>query len=170
MTPLLGKGIRYGLYRQGLDGRWVQDGDFEFNLIPQDAVDFIASLILGTGATPISNWYFGLFENNYNPTKGVKPTDLQTVVGECLAHDEAARPAWEADYDGVSVIDNGENLATFTFNAPKRIYGGFVISSSVKGGEDGLILSIARFQSPRDIEAGQKFGVGGLLTLTPTGL
>ena len=149
---------------------WVQDGPPVCNLMPQESIDHVAGLIRGSGPTPISSWFIGLFENNYMPTSGVTAADLPGVVGECTAYDEATRQGWVNTYDGVSVIDNTLSLATFTMNATKRIYGAFIVSSSVKGGNTGLTLSIARFDSPRDVVAGTEFGVGALLTLIPTTL
>lgn len=167
-NSVLGTGFKYGLYTRSPGGEWVQDGEPEFNLIPQVGVDHIASLIRGAGATPISSWYMGIFESNYVPTSGVGAADLPGVVGESGAYDETTRPAWTHQYDGVSVIDNTASMATFTMNASKRIYGAFIISSSTKQGNSGLILSIARFSTPRDLEPGQQFGVGAVLTLIPT--
>lgn len=170
MNSVIGHGLKYGLYIRNAAGVWVQDGPPVQNLIPQAGVDHVAGLIRGSGPTPISSWYMGLFENNYVPTSGVTAADLPGVVGECTAYNEATRPAWNHQYDGVSVIDNTLDLATFTMNADKRIYGAFIVSVSVKGGNTGLLFSIARFDTPRDLTAGTEFGVGGLLTLIPTTL
>lgn len=170
MSSILGTGLKYGLYVRNAAGQWVQDGPPMCNLMPQESVDHVAGLIRGSGATPISTWYMGLFENNYVPTSAVTAADLPGVVGECLAYDEVTRPSWDHQYDDVSIIDNTLSLATFTFNATKRVYGAFIVSSSTKGGNTGLILSIARFTTPRDLESGMEFGVGGVLTLIPTSL
>lgn len=167
-NSILGTGLKYALYLRDANGEWVQDGECEFNLMPQVAIDHIASLIRGSGATPIANWYMGLFEGNYVPTAGVTAADLPGVVGECQAYDEASRPLWAHTYDGESVIGNETNLTVFTMNATKRINGAFLCSNGAKGGNTGLILSICRFDTPRDVTPGQEFGVGGLLTLIPT--
>jgi hypothetical protein len=165
---VLGAGFKYGLYIKDARGAWVQDGDVECNIIPQVGVNHIASLLRGSGATPISSWFMGLFEGNYVPTSGVTAADLPGVVGESGAYSESSRPAWNHQYDGVSVIDNTASLATFTMDADKRIYGAFIVSSNTKQGNGGVLLSIARFATPRDLTAGQEFGVGGVLTLIPT--
>lgn len=169
MSSILGTGFKYGLYTREPGGDWVQDGDFEYNLMPQAAVDHVATLITGSG-TPIASWFMGIYESNYVPTSGVTATDLPGVVGESVAYTGATRPAWAFQYDGVSVIDNTLSLATFTMNAPKTIYGAFIVSNGTKGGNTGLVLSIARFSTPRVLESGTQFGVGGVLTLIPTTL
>lgn len=168
MNSILGQGFEYNLYLRDPEGNWVQDGVAEFNLIPQAAVDHVAGLIFGTGATPISSWYMGIFEANFVPDSSFTSTTLPTI--ECQTYDEASRPAFTSVYDGVSVVTNEASLAVFTMNATKRIYGAFLVSSSTKGGNTGLTLSIARFDTPRDLEPGFAFGVGGALTLIPTSL
>lgn len=170
MSSLLDRGVRYGLYLRDQHGNWAQDGELEFNKLPTEFVRHVAGLIRGSGATPISNWYMFLFENNYVPTDGVTAADLPGVVGECTAYSESARPSWDHQFDETSVIDNGASLATFTMTASKRIYGAGIVSNNVKAGNTGMIMSIARFATPRDLEAGQEFGLGGVLTLIPTNL
>lgn len=170
MNSILGTGLTYALYVRKPGAAWERCGELEHNLMPQEAVDHVAGLIRGSGPTPISSWYVGIFENNYVPTSAVTAADLPGVVGECVAYDEATRPQWVTQYDDVSVIDNTLNLATFTMNAAKRVYGAFIVSNSIKTGNTGLLLSIARFSTPRDLEPGMEFGVGAVLTLIPTSI
>jgi hypothetical protein len=170
MNSILGHGLKYGLFLRNEAGVWVQDGPPVHNLIPQAGVEHIRSLIRGSGASPISSWYMFLFENNYVPTSGVTAADLPGVIGESTAYTEATRPAWTHQDVGDTSIDNLASLATFTMNAPKIIYGAGIVSASTKGGNTGLIISIARFDTPRELEAGMEFGVGGILTLVPTTL
>jgi hypothetical protein len=164
---ILGTGFRYDTEIIKPDGRIIADVDF--NLLPQVAVDHIAGLLRGT-ASPIGSWYIGLFEGNYVPTSGVTAADLPATVVECTAYSEAARPAWTHAYDGVSVIDSLAAKAAFTFTSSKRVYGAFIISSATKGGNTGTLLSIARFNSPKDIDAGEVFTVAAGITLIPTSL
>lgn len=168
MNAILGQGFSYGLYTRNANGEWVQDGELEHNLIPQAGIDYTAGLMFGTGATPISSWYMFLMEANFVPDSSFTSATLPTI--ECQTYDEASRPAFVNVYDGVSVVSNVASLAVFTLNAPKRIYGAGMVSSNVKGGNTGLTLSIARFSTPRDLDAGTEFGVGGVLTYIPTSL
>lgn len=164
---LLGAGFAYATEIHRRDGTIERAVDH--NLLPQESVDFIAGLLRGTAA-PIGTWYVGLFEGNYVPVSGAKASDLPSVIVECTAYSEGARPEWVHSYDGAAVIDSLNNKATFTFSSAKRVYGAFIISTSTKGGNTGLILSIARFSSPKDIEAGEPFTVAAGLTLIPTEL
>ena len=75
---------------------------------------------------------------------------------------------WTHAYDGVSVVDNLASKAVFTFNATKTIYGAFLVSSSVKAGNTGVLLSIARFSTAKVMESGTVFSVAAGITLVPT--
>lgn len=163
---ILGKGFEYRLSAQ-LPGGPVIDLGIEHNLVPQEGVDFWASLFLGSGATPNANWYMGLFEGNYVPTKNTKAADLPGVVGECVAYSQVARPRWLGVYDGESVIRN-ITKTIFTMTADKTINGAFIVSSSTKAGDGGVLVSIARFASPKVLAAGTEFGVLSDLPLIPT--
>lgn len=139
----------------------------EHNLIPQVGIDLIAGFIRGQGAL-ISNWYMGVFAGNYVPTGATTAADLPVNAGESTAYSEATRPLWDNTYDGVSVIGNIANRATFTFTAATRLYGGFLVSSSAKGGNSGTLLSISRFATPYDVPLGATFRLGAAITLLST--
>ena len=162
---VLGHGFRYDGEIITPDGEIITFSDH--NLLPQVSIDFIAGLLRGT-ATPIGSWYLGLFENNYVPTSGVTAADLPGVVGECTAYDEATRQVWNHAYDGVSAIDNLASKAVFTINAAKTVYGAFIVSSSVKAGNTGTLLSIARFSTAKTLDIGTQFSLAAGITLIPT--
>lgn len=138
------------------------------NLMPQEGVDFFASLMLGTGAAPNANWYMGLIEGNYFPTKDSKAVDLPGAIGECTAYAGASRPTWLGVYDGESMADNQAAKTKFLMTADKTIYGAFIASSSVKAGGGGFIISIARFDSPKILPAGTEYGVIAAIPLIAT--
>lgn len=148
------------------DGRVVR-GDTVPNIIPQAGVDFIAGLLRGT-ATPIANWYVGIYAGNFTPTSTFTAADLQTSAAESQAYTEALRPTWSHAYDGVSMIDNVTARAEFTMDANATIYGGFLVSASAKGGNTGLVLSIARFSTPQVLVSGAVFRVSAGIALVPT--
>lgn len=163
---VLGTGLTYEveLEKDGV----VYDRFVEHNIMPQQGVDFIAGLLQGNGTSPLSSWHIGLFETNYTPVSSVVAADLQAVVGESLAYDEAIRQPWNDVYDGVGFIGNNASRAEFTMNSSKNIYGAFIVSSSTKGGTSGVLLSIARFTSPRQVDPGTILRITAGITLTPT--
>lgn len=134
------------------------------NIIPQEGLTHVASMLLASGATPIS-WYVGVFEGNYVPTSATVAADLPSTAGECTSYSEATRPAWSAAHDSG---DNTLAMATpaeFTLNADKTIYGAFLASSSTKGGGSGKLLSIARFSSPFVLTSGSVLRVRPILSI-----
>lgn len=165
MNSVLGTGFRYKCQAKLPSGEIVEWEDH--NLLPQDSIDHIARLILAS-TSPIGAWYVGIFEGNYTPTAGTSASDLPTTVGESTAYSGANRPAWSGVYDNLSDLSNAASRAVFTMTADKRIYGAFIVSSSVKGGGSGVLLSIARFAIPRDLPAGTEFAVTAGIALVPT--
>lgn len=163
---MLGTGLVYTV-ELVKDGE-VIDQSVEHNILPQQAVDHVASLIRGAGATPISSWYLGLFENNYVPDSSVTAADLQLTVGESQAYAETARLPWTNEYDGTAMISNASAMAEFTMDASKTIYGAFIVSNSAKGGTAGILLSIARFSTAKVVDAGTTLRIIAGLSLTPT--
>lgn len=149
----------------GPDGEILQRGT-DTNIIPQVGIDFLVSLIRGTG-TPNSGWYVGVGEGDYVPTSNITSAGLQSQVGESTAYSETERPLWDNTYDGVSIITNLDSRAEFSFTAAKRLHTGFLVANSTKGSAAGTLLSIARFMTPYDVPAGSTFRLGVSITLLP---
>jgi len=155
---------------------WTPDGDLVVhdewteapNRIPQQGVDYFANVSMLGAIGPISNWYVGMFEGNFVPGAGTTAADLPGGAGETTAYSQATRPEWEKTYDGTAVISNVANRASFSFTSSKTLYGAFLVSSSIKGGNTGTLLSIARFPTPRQIDAGYTGQLGVAITLVST--
>lgn len=128
------------------------------NLIPQEAIDYVASTLDGSGSV-LPAWYVGLFKNDYTPVAGSTAAQLPTTVGEFVNYDEAARPAWSGVYDNASRLDNSASVAEFTLAQDVTLYGAFLVSDATKGGGAGTLLSIARFPSPKQLETGSVFKI-----------
>jgi hypothetical protein len=163
---VLGTGFRYDCEIIKPSGEIEQFTDF--NLLPQVSIDHIVGLLRGDGTSPISSWFVGVFSGNYVPTSGVTSADLPVVVGESTVYSQATRPVWTHAYDAVSVVDNIASKAVFTFTAATTLYGAFIVSSSVKAGNTGVLLSIARFNTPKTLDIGTQFSVAAGITLVPT--
>jgi len=156
MHTMIKGGLQYEVEHL-VDGQ-VVDRFVVNNLIPQVGIDHLAGLIRGL-ATPISDWYIGLFAGNYVPTSATTSADLPVAAGESVAYDSPTRPSWVHQYDGVNDISNDQNRAEFTFTNAQRLYGGFIVSSAAKGNGAGVLLSIVRFPSPVDVTAGSTLRV-----------
>jgi len=136
----------------------------DYNLIPKVGRAHLAGVIRGTGS-PISSWYAFLFAGNFSPTDDTTAADLPSNAGEFTGYQEATRPLWQNAFDGNANIDNLASKFAFTFPTDKRIYGAGLVSVPTKGANTGVLLSIARFTSPRDIPAGSTYTLGVGLTL-----
>ena len=157
---ILGTGFVYRAEYTAPDGTlgWIEE---VHNIIPQGGVDFIAGL-LTANVSLVSPWYVGIFENDY------APVDIITPIGETTAYEAATRPTFAGVYDGASRIDNSASRAEYVFTADKRVYGGFLVSTQAKQDTTGVLLSIARFTSPRDVEVGGTLRVLAGIQLVPS--
>lgn len=147
------------------EGRLVSEW-YEHNLVPLAGLNYMAQAMFGD-TSPIGTFYVGLFENNYMPVSSALASDLPSSIGEFVGYSETARPLWSR-VNTNGLISNAANRALFTSTQNKRIYGGFLVSSAEKGGNTGMLLSVARFSSPKDVEAGQVLRVRAELSLIPT--
>lgn len=144
----------------------VLDQFVDRNIIPQAGINHIVGLIRGETIL-LAPWYVGIYEGNYVPSSATSSADLQSGAQESVSYHEATRPEWIDTYDGVQLIGNLASRAEFTFTAAKRLYGGFLCSNSGKGGNNGVLLSIARFASPYDVPAGSTFRLGVSISIIP---
>lgn len=159
-------GFRYSY--EYSEGGIIVGKDSATNLIPQAGIDHLRGLLRGT-ATPIGNWYLGLFSGNYIPDDpSVSAADLPVNVGEFTAYEGASRLEWEHADEGLSEVSNSGNRAEFVFTAPGTIRGGFLISSAAKGGNTGLLQSIVRFPNQRPVEPGGILRVLAGVVFIPT--
>lgn len=139
---------------------------------PNIVVDQGLNYILGAGmagTSPLTTWYIGIFKNNYTPLS----TDTAAlfpgagVGGESTTeYTETVRPTWTTTGVSAKVITNTASPAVFTFNTPVSIYGGFLISSSVKGGTTGTLAAASKFTSVRAMLAADVLNVTYNLTIS----
>lgn len=120
------------------------------NLVTNEGLDHILNTVF-TGSLQVSTWFLGLFEGNYTPVAGITAATITAASTESIAYDETTRrPYDEAAASGQS-ITNAASKATFTMNASKTIYGAFLVSNSTKSATSGVLMSAARFGSPKSV-------------------
>lgn len=147
----------------------VVDEEIVHNLIPQVGVDFLIRSPFGDTA-PISTFYCGLFAGNYIPSSSTTAADIPTNMQEFTNYSETTRPVWNRAYDEVGTMDNIANRAQFTVTQDRTVYGAFLVSSSTKGGNNGLLLSVVRFASPKPLTTGQTAQLISGITYVPTNI
>lgn len=138
----------------------------EHNLVPAAGLSYIANAVFGD-VSPIGTFYVGLFANNYQPVVGAVASDIPGVIGEFVGYSQATRPVWNR-VNTNGVISNVAARAEYTVTASARLYGGFLVSDSVKGAGNGLLLSVARFTSPKDVEPEMTLRVKAEISFIPT--
>lgn len=124
------------------------------NIIPTEAQNYFITAAV-TGGTRYSTWYIGIYENNYAPVAGDTMATFAASAAEVTTYDESVRQTFVPGAVASGLITNYDSPAEFTLNAAKTVRGGFIASSSTKGGTTGLLLSAALFSSPRAVEIGE---------------
>jgi hypothetical protein len=143
--------------------------EVKLNRIPQAGIDFLIQSPFGDVA-PIANFYCTLFRNNVLPTADMTAADLPSVLGEFTDYSEATRPEWVRVYDGAGTWDNRASKAIYTPTAERTVHGSVIVSNPVKGSNTGLLLSVVRFSTAKDLAIGQEAKHVCGLTYIPTNL
>lgn len=140
----------------------------DHNLVPTEGLNSLLAVNFKGGAQQ-SNWYIGLFEGNYNPGPGAAAATIAAAATECTAYAGAARKDWIGSAPAGGSTSNADARAEFTFvldpGVKKMIYGGFLISDSTKGGVLGVLASVVRFSSPKEVENGDLLRIAAGTTL-----
>lgn len=125
------------------------------NLIPAEGIEHVLSVVLKAG-TQIASWFVGIFEGNYTPQTTDTAATFPGLATETTSYTEATRPLWVGGTISGGSVDNSASEAQFTLNNPvaKTLYGDFLVSSSVKGGVTGTLLSVVRYTTPRIVITG----------------
>lgn len=141
--------------------------EVKLNRIPQAGIDFLIQTPFGDVA-PIANFYCALFRNNVVPDAGMTAADLPTVLGEFTEYEEATRPEWVRQYNNAGTYDNSASKAIYTPTADRQVYGSVIVSNPVKGSNTGLLLSVVRFSTVKQLTVGQEAKHVCGLTYIPT--
>lgn len=137
------------------------------NLIPIQGMQRVASLLLGSGASPTSDWYLGLLNT------GFSVTTASTLQGACASENVAYTSAGDdrADctlvYDDAYAISNSASVAEFVFADAATIYGAFITDIQTRAAyTSGVLLSVANFTTAKSIDAGGTLRLTAGLTLS----
>jgi hypothetical protein len=144
------------------DGKIIDEFDAA-NLVVNQGLDHILSVEFAAAAQ-ITSWFLGIFSGNYTPVAGDTAATFPASATESVAYTNATRPAFTV-VEATQNVTNAAAPATFTFNAGATIYGGFLSSSSAKGGTGGILFSAAQFASSKVMSSGDQL----LMTYSFTG-
>jgi hypothetical protein len=146
----LAAGFTYEILLVDKTGRTVER-DIVKNLVPTEGITYWIGSAL-KGATAYSSWFVGIFEGNYTPTASDVMATFAAASTESVAYSGSTRKALTLGAIAAGSTDNLASPAEFATTATKTIYGAFISSSSARGGTSGVLLSAARFTSPKVVD------------------
>ena len=100
------------------------------NRVVDEGLIYILSVAFKNGDKKTA-WYILVFENDYTPI--ADNNYANPGFTESTAYNETNRPLWNSGEITANTISNALNIASFTFNATKMIYGGALVSNNTKG-------------------------------------
>lgn len=131
------------------DGKVIDEGEDE-NKIVNEGLNYLLNVAL-QGATPLTTWYLGIFQGNYTPVA----TDTAAVIAsnstENTGYSGGVRLTWTPVASTSQSITNAASPATFTFSGSYTIYGAFLVSSNVRNGTGGTLMSAAQFGTSKSV-------------------
>jgi hypothetical protein len=157
-----------GRYYHTVNG---QDERVDSNLIVGEGILYLLEAGLGTNtfdaahylalyvgnATPAANWTAANF--TANSTESTNDAD---------GYSETVRQTWTPAAAAAGVIGNLASRASFTIatGTTVTVYGAGLLSSSVKGGTTGVLVSSSRFDAARVLNDTDTFELGYEVELT----
>lgn len=150
----------YFNYEHVRDGK-VIDSWQEPNLVVDEGLNYTLDTAF-SGGTASTNWYIGIFKNNYTP---LAANVAATFPGVGVANEatteysETTRPSWTEAGVTAKSITNSASPAVFTFVSDVSIYGAFLVSTNTKGGTTGVLAAASKFASVRSMLTTDKLNV-----------
>lgn len=141
------------------------------NLLPGEGIASILDVALGARAK-YAGFYLAPFANAVNPAANWTAANFAATAGEITSltegYSETTRPLWEPAATAGGVVGNLDNLAVFSIvcTSTLNISGIGLLSSDVRGGTGGVLVSAGRYPSVRVVNNGDGFTVGYTVSLT----
>ena len=142
------------------------------NLLPTQGLNYLLETSLRNGSAH-TQWYLAIFSGAYTPVSGVTASTFTSSATEITSasegYTETTRRPWTSVAASGGVTDNVADRAAFTIASANEVVirGAALLSDPVKGGTNGVLVSIARFASPRTESAGNIFNLGYRVRLRP---
>lgn len=129
----------------------VVDSWKEDNKVVDEGLTYILGNALDGSTPSITDWYIGLFKNNYPVLTTTSASNITADANESQTdYSETGRVPWiEAGVSSLS-ITNSASVAVFTFTAVSTLlYGAFLISNATKGSTLGTLAAASQFGASR---------------------
>lgn len=161
LTKVKIDGFNWGATIVDKEGNII-DSWSQHNLIPSEGISHLIRSPFND-VPSISNFYCGVLKGNYIPTAATKASDIPNI--EYVNYQEDTRPQWLKSFNGNNnSYSNEASPAIFTFTEDVTFNGIFLISSDIKGSANGVLLSIVRFNTPKQITAGTELKMTAALS------
>ena len=132
------------------DGKLIDEWDFD-NIITNQGLVTMLNMMFAGGSV-VTNWYLGLFSNNYTPVATDTASSIVSNAGEFTSYSGGARPAFTpAAATTTPSINNSASQASYTFTGAGTLVGGFLISSATPGSNTGVLYSAAQFGASKTV-------------------
>ena len=157
-----------GRYYHTVNG---QDERVDSNLIVAEGILYLLEAGLGTNTFDAAH-YLGLYVGNATPAANWTAANFTTNSTESTndadGYSEAVRQTWTPAAAAAGVIGNLASRAVFTIatSTTVTVYGAGLLSSSVKGGTTGVLVSASRFSQARVLNDTDTFELGYEVELT----
>lgn len=149
-------------------GAWCKEGD---NLIVAEGIAHILNVALGGKAKP-QGYFLALFSGTAAPADNWTAANFATAASEVISQTEgytlATRPAWTPTDTDSKAIDNLTTAASVTFAtaAQVNVTGAALLTSSVRGGTTGVLVSASKYAATRTFQDGDTYDIGYRISLT----
>lgn len=152
--------LAFGEYVHTSNG---EDERVDHNIITTEGLNHL--LMVGLSSTAkLNNFYLGLFSGAYTPVAALTAATFSATATEITAaspgYSQTTRPAWTPAAAAAGAIDNTASRAAYTIVGTVTIRGAGLLSSNVKGGATGVLISAARFSADRIQYDGDTFELG----------
>ena len=160
--------IAAGVYSHDVNGG---DAREDSNIVVTEGLTHLLDVALH-GTVAIGTWYFGLFSANVTPvatwTAANFTANATEITSNTEGYSETTRQEFAEAAAAAGSINNTASKAAFTIATATSItvWGAGLMSSNVKGGTTGTLMSAAKFSAARTLYATDVFNLGYTLTLT----
>ena len=148
-------------------GEWTRTP----NLVVNEGMAHILNVALGATAKP-AGYFLALVNGAATPQANWTAAGFAATAGEVVSMSEGytspTRPAWTPGVAATNSIDNMAAVATVTIAATSQINvtGAAMLTSSVRGGTTGVLVSATRYAAERTFQNGDTYDIGYRLSLT----
>jgi hypothetical protein len=152
----------FGEYEHDVNG---QDVRRDKNLLPTEGLNHLLNVALDDTAA-LGAFYLALFSGAYTPVAGITAASFAATATELTSNTEGysdtTRRLWDPAAASAGAKDNYASKAAFNIETATSvtIRGAALLSSNVKGGTAGVLISIARFAVDRTQFDGDVFNLG----------